>query len=1110
MVAQGISEHSAKKLIAQQIQLWENRSNSPQILTDLPACQIDFDPASQRAELRHCEANLRQHSATTLVLKPDQLLKRRGKLGLVHFVQRSHDEHTDKSFVDLVEKARNLAEKESQKELTIGKTKGFITNWILEPFVEHKEEYYVSIYSERLTDVILFHHEGGVEIGDVDSKARKLIVNLKSSQPDLEKSQIESLVKNIPSSQTDLIIQFIIALYSAYVKMHLAYLEINPFTVTADNLIAILDCAAKADNCAGYLCQESWKTSHGVSLQFIQGFGRQLDKAESYIADLDSRTGASLKFTLINPKGRIWTLIAGGGASVVYSDTICDLGYAHELANYGEYSGAPKTLEVYQYTRAIFQLMFSGPVHPDGKILLIGGSIANFTNIAETFKGIITAIRDFESEIRRHQVKFYIRRGGPNYKNGLQLMQNLASELDLEMQVYGPECNMTSIILMALGLETSVFSTSLPTISSSSDLAEQQLRHSVDSEAIPPKIADSSAQTNGHCNGTNGHNIKKRKNYAFIVGFAANAIQTMLDFDYECDQEKSVVGIVDPFQSEHEAMFFWGSEVIQIPVYKNICSLMQNHGHVNMCINFASMRSCYNFSAEIMDSYSDKIEQIVIIAEGVPDDLTRNLAIRSKESGVRIIGPSTVGGIIPGHLKIGNTGGGVDQFTSLKLYRPGSIGIVTKSGGLSSELMNIVSRCTDGCYKCYALGGDRYPCTTFIDIVTEYQNDPECKIIVLIGEIGGGDEYLVAEAIESGKVTKPVIAWCIGTCSNMFSSDIQFGHAGAHASSVFETAIAKNSALKAAGAYVPSSFEQIPTVLSQIYATQVSSGKLIPKKDFQPRQVPIDYRIAKGLGLVRNAPNFLTSIVDERGAEVVYNATPLSSILKSEQSIGLTIGNLWFKCTLPAWACAFLELCIPILADHGPAVSGAHNTIVASRAGKDLVSSLASGLLTIGPRFGGAMDDAAKSFYYAQKNSESCQQFVDRMKREGRRVMGIGHRVKSMHNPDSRVSTVVKFVNENFPKHNVLDFALGVSKILLEKKPNLILNVDGAIGAAVVDMMLHCRALSCSEIERLIEHGCVNGLFVLSRSIGFIGHYLDQKMLNQSLYRHPWDDIHKV
>ena len=61
----------------------------------------------------------------------------------------------------------------------------------------------MSIYSERLTDVILFHHEGGVEIGDVDSKARKLIVNLKSSQPDLEKSQIESLVKNIPSSQTE-------------------------------------------------------------------------------------------------------------------------------------------------------------------------------------------------------------------------------------------------------------------------------------------------------------------------------------------------------------------------------------------------------------------------------------------------------------------------------------------------------------------------------------------------------------------------------------------------------------------------------------------------------------------------------------------------------------------------------------------------------------------------------------------------------------------------------------------------------------------------------------------------------------------------------------------
>ena len=145
----------------------------------------------------------------------------------------------------------------------------------------------------------------------------------------------------------------------------------------------------KVDNCAGYLCKNLWKFDNGKgSLEFIDTFGQISSAAERYIEHLDSRTGASLKFSLLNPNGRVWTLIAGGGASVVYADTICDLGFANELANYGEYSGAPKTLEVYQYSKAIFDLMFKSKVHKDGKILLIGGGIANFTNVAVTFEVI--------------------------------------------------------------------------------------------------------------------------------------------------------------------------------------------------------------------------------------------------------------------------------------------------------------------------------------------------------------------------------------------------------------------------------------------------------------------------------------------------------------------------------------------------------------------------------------------------------------------------------------------------------------------------------------------------------------------------------------------------
>ena len=106
---------------------------------------------------------------------------------------------------------------------------------------------------------------------------------------------------------------------------------------------------------------------------------------EAYIADLDAKSGASLKLTVLNPNGRIWTMVAGGGASVIYSDTICDLGGAKELANYGEYSGAPSESQTFEYAKTILSLMTKEP-HPSGKVLIIGGGIANFTNVAATFK----------------------------------------------------------------------------------------------------------------------------------------------------------------------------------------------------------------------------------------------------------------------------------------------------------------------------------------------------------------------------------------------------------------------------------------------------------------------------------------------------------------------------------------------------------------------------------------------------------------------------------------------------------------------------------------------------------------------------------------------------
>jgi len=222
------------------------------------------------------------------------------------------------------------------------------------------------------------------------------------------------------------------------------------------------------------------------------------------------------------------------------------------------------------------------------------------------------------------------------------------------------------------------------------------------------------------------------------------------------------------------------------------------------------------------------------------------------------------------------------------------------------------------------------------------------------------------------------------------------------------------------------------------------------------------------------------------------------------------ISLLWFQRCLPPYVCKFFEMCLMVTADHGPAVSGAHNTIVCARAGKDLVSSLVSGLLTIGDRFGGALDSAAKMFSEAYDTGMHPAEFVNHMRNKGELIMGIGHRVKSINNPDQRVQILKDYVLANFPASPLLLYALEVEKITTSKKPNLILNVDGCIACAFVDMLRNCGSFTSEEAQEYINIGAINSLFVLGRTIGFVGHYMDQKRLKQGLYRHPWDDISYV
>lgn len=1063
--------------------------------------------------------------STPLVVKPDQLIKRRGKLGLIKV---NCDFQTCKQWI--LERMG--------KDTQVGAATGKLKTFIIEPFIPHQqhEEAYVCIHSHRNGDTIMFYHEGGVDVGDVDAKASTLLVEVDDRvgvSEEFEAKVKQTLLTKLAPGKVNRVAKFVVELYRLYVDLYYTYLEINPLVVT-DKGIYILDLAAKIDQTAEFLCKTKWG-----EFTFPPPFGRDAYPEEAYIADLDAKSGASLKLTILNRQGNIWTMVAGGGASVIYADTVCELGGANQLANYGEYSGAPSEQQTYEYAKTILSLMCSSQKHPDGKILLIGGGIANFTNVAATFKGIIKALREYQAQLVDHQVRIYIRRAGPNYQEGLRLMREVGSTLGVPLFVFGPETHMTAIVAMALGkravpdlpmqsattanflLPGGLDSGNFPSLTQANNsnsnntkrgLEEQNSRSSLLSS---PGIVTSSSQPSTPVierqilPGQEQKPLFSAGTKAIVWGMQQRAVQSMLDFDFVSSRkEPSVVAMVYPFSGDHKAKFYWGHKEILINVYKNMKDAMKKHPDADVMINFASLRSAYESTLETLEYR--QIRTIAIIAEGIPENMTRKMIKKAKSLGVTVIGPATVGGIKPGAFKIGNTGGMTDNILASKLYRPGSVAYVSRSGGMSNELNNIISRATNGVYEGVAIGGDRYPGTTFLDHLLRYERDPAIKMMVLLGEVGGVEEYEVCKAIEQRQITKPLVAWCIGTCSSMFSAEVQFGHAGACANSDRELSATKNAALKAAGAHVPSTFDDFGQVIMQVYEELVESGAIVPQDEVPPPTVPMDYSWARELGLIRKPASFMSSICDERGQELLYAGIPITQVIQENLGIGGTLSLLWFQRRLPNYANKFLEMILMVTADHGPAVSGAHNTIVCARAGKDLVSSLVSGLLTIGERFGGALDGAARQFSEAYDKGLHPHEFVNKMRQEGKLIMGIGHRVKSLNNPDMRVKLMKDYIRQTFPTTPIFDYALEVEQITTSKKPNLILNVDGIVAVAIVDLLRNSNCFTREEAQEYVDIGILNGLFVLGRTIGFIGHYLDQKRLKQGLYRHPWDDISYV
>ncbi len=244
-----------------------------------------------------------------------------------------------------------------------------------------------------------------------------------------------------------------------------------------------------------------------------------------------------------------------------------------------------------------------------------------------------------------------------------------------------------------------------------------------------------------------------------------------------------------------------GAEVHGVPVYNTVMEAMTTH-HANATVLFVPPKFMFGAAYEAIIS---GVPLVITIAEGVPVHDMLKLHHLAKEKGCRLIGPNSFGIISPGKAKAG--------FMAHKIFLEGSVGIMSRSATNCYETVFLMKQKGIGQSTCIGVGGDMIPGSPFVDMLPLFERDRDTKVIVMIGEIGGGEEELAAEYI-AAHVTKPVVALIAGKNA---PKDTSMGHAGAIVSPDGEgSAENKETALRKAGVLIAESTEHLVEIVADV------------------------------------------------------------------------------------------------------------------------------------------------------------------------------------------------------------------------------------------------------------------------------------------------------
>ena len=349
-------------------------------------------------------------------------------------VAKAHEALGSRFKLGLVKVGLDLAGAKAAVREMLGRQVGSITvsQVIVSEMVPHKEEYYAAVKSTREGADVLIANCGGIEVESNWDRVKRLPVEVGGTP---SKDALVKLAKEagFTGGLVDKMADFAGKLFTCFDSEDAQYLEVNPVVAReSDGALVALDAVTLLDADSKFR-HPDW------NFTFAAEFGRAYTKNETEVMAVDSKIKGSVKFIEI-PGGDTAMLPAGGGASVYYSDAVVARG--GKLANYAEYSGDPPDWAVEVLTDKVCSL-------PGIKNIIVGGAIANFTDVKKTFGGIIAGFRKAKSEGKLNGVKIWVRRGGPREKEGLEAMRALREE-GFDIHVFDRQTPLTDVVDMAL------------------------------------------------------------------------------------------------------------------------------------------------------------------------------------------------------------------------------------------------------------------------------------------------------------------------------------------------------------------------------------------------------------------------------------------------------------------------------------------------------------------------------------------------------------------------------------------------------------------------------------------------------------------------------------